>query len=286
MNIVKHAPTLVAVAVATVIVAGASHAADKGASKTKTGPAPLAQLGAPPIPPDNLQSPEKIELGKILFFDPRLGGDASTGCSTCHEPEQGWAWAEDFSRGYPGTVHWRNSQTIINSAYYPRLFWAGSASSLEKQAKSAAKGGVAGNGEDDIMEARLALIPEYKKRFNDVFGTEWPIVQDAYRAIAAYERTLVQRDTPVDKYLGGDKAALSDEQVRGKALFEGKAGCINCHNGAMTTDFDFHNIGVNLRNSLRGRVFLRQGLREPDTETEEAVVDSMLLPVKGQGIGK
>jgi len=245
MKIVKNAPTLVAAAVATVIVAGTAHAADKGASKTSmAAPAPLAPLGAPPEPSDNKTTPAKAELGKILFFDPRIGGDASTGCSTCHEPEQGWAWAEDFSRGYPGTVHWRNSQTIINSAYYPRLFWAGSASSLEKQARSAARGGVAGNGEADIMEARLALIPEYKKRFKEVFGTEWPIIKDVWRAIAAYERTLVQRDTPVDKYLQGDKAALSEEQVRGKAVFEGKGGCISCHNGQMATDFDFHNIGI------------------------------------------
>ncbi len=213
-------------------------------AEVTSGPPPLAPLGPPPIPLDNKQSPEKIELGKLLFFDVRLGGDASTGCSTCHEPTQGWAWAEDFSRGYPGTVHWRNSQTIINSAYYPRLFWAGSSSSLENQARAAARGGVAGNGENDIMEARLALIPEYVTRFRDVFGTEWPLIRDAWRAISAYERTLVQRDTPLDKYLQGDKSALTEQQVRGKKLYEGKAGCIQCHNGAMATDFSYYNIGV------------------------------------------
>ncbi|MEA3273745.1 MAG: cytochrome c peroxidase [Pseudomonadota bacterium] len=208
------------------------------------GPPPLAPLGEAPIPPDNKQSPEKIELGKILFFDPRIGGDASTGCSTCHEPDQGWAWAEDFSRGYPGTVHWRNSQTIVNSGYYGRNFWAGSVPSLEKQAPSAAKGGVAGNGENDIMEARLALIPDYVTRFREVWGTEWPLIDDAWKSIAAFERTIVQRDTPLDKYLQGDESALSDEQKRGMELFNGKAGCIQCHNGALATDQDYHNIGV------------------------------------------
>lgn len=256
MRKMKQAPTLVAAAVATVLIAGCQAQAMKQesaampakdmamASKTMAGPAPLAPLGPPPIPADNMQSPEKIELGKILFFDPRIGGDASTGCSTCHEPDQGWAWAEDFSRGYPGTVHWRNSQTIINSAYFPRQFWAGSASSNEKQAKSAAKGGVAGNGEDDLMEARLAVIPEYRQRFKDVFGTEWPLIQDVWRAISSFERTLVQRDTPLDKYLLGDKSALNEEELRGKALFEGKAGCISCHNGAITSDQSYHNIGI------------------------------------------
>ena len=134
MSVNKITPTLVAAAVATVLAAGVAQAADKGdaAGSAKAAPPALAPLGEAPIPPDNKTTPEKVELGKILFFDPRVGGDASTGCSTCHEPEQGWAWAEDFSRGYPGTVHWRNSQSIINSAYFPRQFWAGSASSNEK----------------------------------------------------------------------------------------------------------------------------------------------------------
>ncbi len=257
MKKMKFAPTMVAAAVATVLVTACNTQAPKdqagmssgdkamaASAMKQSGPPPLAPLGPPPIPPDNLQTPEKIELGKLLFFDPRIGGDASTGCSTCHEPEQGWAWAEDFSRGYPGTVHWRNSQTVVNSAYFPRQFWAGSASSNESQARSAAKGGVAGNGEDDIMEARLALIPEYRKRFKQVFGTDYPLIFDVWRAISAFERTLVQRDTPLDKYLLGDKTALTEEQLRGKALFEGKAGCIQCHNGALTSDQNYYNIGV------------------------------------------
>jgi len=235
-------PVLLSAAVAAVV--GLSAPTANTALAAEAAPPPLAPLGEIPVPPDNLQTPEKIELGRILFFDPRLGGDASTGCSTCHEPEQGWAWAEDLSRGYPGTVHWRNSQTIINSGYYARNFWAGSVPSLEKQAPSAAKGGVAGNGENDIMEARLALIPDYVKRFREVWGTDWPLIGDAWKSIAAFERTLVQRDTPLDKFLGGDEGALSDQQKRGMALYNGKAGCIQCHNGPLASDQDYHNVGV------------------------------------------
>ncbi len=215
------------------------------ANASSTGNAPLAPLPAnPPIPADNKQTDAKVELGKLLFFDPRLGGDASISCASCHDPSQGWAWAEDFSRGYPGTVHWRNSQSIMNSGYYPGSFWANSVPSLEAQAPSAAKGGVAGNGENDIMTARLALIPEYKKRFNEVFGDDSPRIKNAWRAIASFERTINQHDTPIDKYLNGNKGALSEEQVRGKALFEGKAGCIQCHNGALASNMEFYNIGV------------------------------------------
>lgn len=204
----------------------------------------LAPLGEVPVPADNPQTPEKIELGKMLFFDGRLSGDTSMPCSACHIQTQGWGFPDDLSMGYPGTVHWRNSQTIINSAYYNKLFWAGSAMSLEKQAPAAAKGAVAGNGEDDIMEARLALIPDYVERFRQVFGDKSPKIHNAWRAIAAFERTLVQRDTPVDRYLLGDKTALTESQIRGKQLFETKAQCIACHNGSLASDQAFYNIGV------------------------------------------
>ena len=205
---------------------------------------PIAALGPPSSPPDNPTTPEKVELGKLLFFDTRISGDASVACSTCHEPDQGWAFSNDLSRGYPGTIHWRNSQTVINSAYYKKLFWAGSAKSLEKQAKSAATGGVAGNGESDMMEARLAFIPEYRTRFRKVFGDEWPLIKNVWRAVSAFERTLVQTDTPFDKYMRGDKGALTAEQQRGMALFKGKGNCIECHNGALFTDEKYYNLGL------------------------------------------
>jgi len=206
--------------------------------------APLEALGPPPIPPDNPQTPEKIELGKLLFFDAKLGGDGSAPCVACHLPDQGWDFPEKVSMGYAGTVHWRNSQTIVNSAYYGKLFWAGSSKSLEGQARSAARGAVAGNGEDDLMEAKLAFVPEYRQRFKDVFGDEWPKVRNAYRAIAAFERTLVQTDTPFDNYMRGDEDALSAQQKRGLDLFRGKAGCMECHNGPLLTDEKYYNLGV------------------------------------------
>jgi cytochrome c peroxidase len=205
---------------------------------------PLAALGPVPVPADNLMTPEKVALGKLLFFDGRLGGDTSTACVACHLPSTGWDFPAEISLGYPGTVHWRNSQTIVNSAYYGKLFWAGSSKSLEAQARSAARGAVAGNGEDDMMEARLAIIPEYRERFRSVFGDEWPLIGNAWNAIAAFERILVQRDTPLDRYLLGDETALNEKQVRGKALFEGKAGCLLCHNGSLASDEAYYNTGV------------------------------------------
>lgn len=205
---------------------------------------PLAALGPPPIPADNPQSAAKVELGKMLFFDTRLGGDASVSCATCHDPTQGWGFNDPISRGYPGTIHWRNSQTVVNTAYLGKLFWTGSAKSLEAQAPAAAKGAPSGNGENDMMEARLAFIPEYRKRFNDVFGDNWPKIDNAWKAIAAFERTLIHNNTPFDKFMRGDKNALSAEQKRGLKLFQGKGNCIACHNGPLLTNQRFYNLGV------------------------------------------
>lgn len=225
-------------------LAGASVLAIATGAIAADRPVELAPLGDPPIPADNPQTPEKIELGKLLFFDPRLSGNGAMPCSACHLPDAGWDFPDKISLGYPGTVHWRNSQTVINSAYYGNLFWAGSSKSLEAQAKSAASGAVAGNGEADMMEARLAFIPEYRERFKDVFGTEYPRLSHAWMAIAAFERTLVQTDTPFDNYMRGDDAALDDAQKRGLELFTSKAGCSECHNGALLSNQKYYNIGV------------------------------------------
>lgn len=206
---------------------------------------PLAPIGPVPVPPDNPITPEKVELGKLLYFDPKLSGDMSLSCASCHEPDQGWAFADSICRGYPGAVHWRNCQTTVNSAYYGKLFWQGSSKSVEAQARGAAKGGVAGNGEDDVMEERLRQTPAYRKMFRLVFGDTEPLLMNAWRAIGTFERgALSQTDTPLDRYLKGDKKALSAEAIKGMELFNGKANCIECHNGALLTDEKYYNVGV------------------------------------------
>lgn len=216
------------------------------APKAPTAFPPLGPLPPVPVPADNPMSPEKVELGKLLFFDSRLGGDASSPCVACHQPHLGWGDGGEISRGYPGTVHWRNSQTVLNAAYYNKLFWEGNVTSLEAQAPAAAEGNVAGNGDRAMMEMRLRFIPEYVERFRKVFGAEWPRMTHAYMAIAAFERTLVSdpAKVPFDRYMNGDKQALSEAQVRGMALYNGKAGCIQCHNGPLASDQRFHALGL------------------------------------------
>jgi cytochrome c peroxidase len=207
--------------------------------------APLTPLPPVPEPPDNKITEAKVKLGQLLFFDPKLTGDASLSCADCHNPKQGFGTDEPICRGYPGGVHWRNCHTVVNAGYLGKLFWQGNARSLERQAKTAATGGISGNGELDVMEQRLRQTPAYVEMFREAFGTERPILNDAWHAIASFERArLSQHDTPLDRYLAGDRSALSEQAAAGLELFTGKANCIECHNGPVLSDEKYYSLGV------------------------------------------
>ena len=215
-----------------------------GADLSKNFPA-LAALPEVPVPRDNPVTPEKVALGKLLFFDNRLSGDAGTSCASCHDPRLGWGDGQAVSRGYAGTQHWRNSQTTINTGYLTKLFWAGEVPSLEAQAKSAITGNLAGNGDTVMIEERLAQMPEYVRRFREAFGVDHASFDLVLKAIASFERAeMTVRDTAFDRFLSGDNDALSDDAKRGLALFKGKAGCIQCHNGALLSDESYHFLDV------------------------------------------
>lgn len=207
-------------------------------------PPPPAPLPPPKGPPDNPITPSKRELGRLLFFDARMSGDGSLSCASCHPPGTGWGAPGPLSFGYPGTVHWRNASTVLNVAYYSKLNWDGAAKSIEAQNAGAWKGAVAGNLDEVMAEERLAQIPEYVKRFREVFGTTNPRFEDALRAVATYQRTLVSRNVPADAYFAGDEDAISEEAHRGLELFQGKADCIACHNGPLLSDQRFYALGV------------------------------------------
>lgn len=202
---------------------------------------PLGPLPEVPVPADNPITQAKVDLGRLLFFDNRLSGDAGTSCASCHDPRLGWGDGQAISRGYAGTQHWRNSQTTVNSAFFTKLFWAGEVPSLEAQAESAITGNLAGNGDTVMIEERLSQIPEYVDRFQEAFGTSQPSFDLVLKAIASFERAeMISRDSPFDEYLAGDKEALSDDAKKGLALFQGKARCVACHNGPLMSDEDYH----------------------------------------------
>ena len=204
----------------------------------------LAALPPMPIPEDNPMTEANIALGKHLFFDARLSGDGSIGCVDCHDPKAGWGDGADLSRGYPGTMHWRNSQTVVNSGYLTEgWFWTSSAATMEDQAHSAIAGALAGNLKKILAEERMKQIPEYVRLFREVWDAA-PNYDQALASIAAYERTIVSDDSPFDRYMRGETDALSEAALRGKALFEGKANCIACHEGPLLTDQAHYNLGT------------------------------------------
>ncbi len=217
----------------------------------------------PPLPmdvqKDNVGTPDKVKLGALLFFDTRLSGDASTACVKCHAPSMGWGESGDMSVGYPGNQHFRNSHTAMNTGYMNKLFWEGRTLSLEAQAGAAGFGGSAGNVQRDMAQARLMQVPEYRKMFKEIFGTE-PHWEAISRAIASFQRFGLKTDpknVPFDRYMMGDDKALTEQQIRGMNLFAGKARCILCHNGPMFTDQDHHMTGV-----PRPEAYLSDALRQ------------------------
>jgi cytochrome c peroxidase len=205
--------------------------------------ADIGPLPAVTVPADNPMTPEKVELGRLLFFDRRLSGDGSLACVSCHLPQHGWTTDTPQSPAYPTNQERRNSPTLIGVAYTQPLIWDGRAPNLEKQALGPIRNPLHMNQNVDLLVQKLNGIPGYVQRFRKVFGTA-VTPEGIAKALASFERTIVSRDAPFDRYMEGDESAMSEAAVRGMRLFRGKAGCVACHNGPNFSDNGFHNLGV------------------------------------------
>jgi cytochrome c peroxidase len=203
----------------------------------------LEPFTAVPVPEQNPQTPEKIELGKKLFFDRRLSGDGTMSCATCHDPEQAYTDGLDISLSYPTTRNWRNSPTLMNVAFQKYLFHDGRAQTLEDQALFPMMSAFEMNRNLDFVEEVIRSVPEYVDAFQKVFGGEVTRERMAM-AIAAFERTLVSRNTPLDRHLKGDKKALSDDAKKGLVIFMRKGKCSGCHFGVSLSDDKFYALNV------------------------------------------
>ena len=201
-----------------------------------------------PVPADNPQSRAKVKLGHMLAFDTRLSKNNSISCAGCHLPFAGGGGHTPRAFGQGGELG-RWAPSWINAAYYTSLFWDGRAASLEEQtgALPGHMGPISAPGEMggdvDAIVKKLNAIPGYKQAFKAAFG-EGATRQNIAKAIAAYERTLIARNAPFQRYVNGDKSALSPAAKRGFELFRGKAECVACHTPPLLTDNAFHNIGV------------------------------------------
>ncbi|MGD0884995.1 MAG: cytochrome c peroxidase [Thermodesulfovibrionales bacterium] len=196
-----------------------------------------------PVPEKNVQTPAKIELGKKLFFDRRLSGDGTMSCATCHDPEQAFSDGLDISLSYPTTKNWRNSPTLINVAFQKHLFHDGRAETLEEQALFPMMSAFEMNKNLDYLEEQIRVVPEYAEAFKKVFGGEVTRERIAM-AIAAFERTLVSVNSPLDRFLKGDTKALSDDAKKGMEVFTGKGKCAECHYGVNLSDNKFYALNV------------------------------------------
>ncbi|MBM3219661.1 MAG: cytochrome-c peroxidase [Candidatus Rokubacteria bacterium] len=191
------------------------------------------------VPADNPLTPEKIALGKQLFWDKRWSRNGTIACVSCHDPAHGWADARTVSLRFDGTPTPRHSPTLVNRLFSDTQQWAGTRTSLEDQAMKAS------DQTPELLVKNLGPIEGYRVQFQKVFGTG-VTPEGVAKAMAAYERTILSGNSPYDRFRAGDEKALSPAARRGLTLFEGKARCVTCHAGFNFTDETYHNIGVGM----------------------------------------
>ena len=211
-------------------------------------------LGLPDlkVPADNVQTVEKIQLGKRLFNDKRLSADGTISCASCHQQHKGFSDGLTFAKGISGQIGVRNSPTIFNAAFYKTFFVDGRKSSLEEQALAPFTNSIEhGLKDNQTLVSIVSGLPDYQAAFKEVFkiNPEQITAEDIGKAIASFERTLVKGNSVFDRYyFGRDKSQLSDSAARGLRIFRRKGNCANCHeiswNNALFTDNRFYNIGI------------------------------------------
>ncbi len=210
----------------------------------------------PIIPEDNPLTQGKVDLGKKLFFDKRLSVDDTVSCATCHNPEKGFADGKSIAVGIQDRTGTRNSPTVLNAAFFDMQFWDGRAITLEEQAKQPIiNPKEMGMPSHNALVEKISNIPDYKASFKAVFGADQITIDHIAGAIASFERTLITFNAPFDRFIAGEKGAMSESAQRGWQLFLGKARCITCHEFNRSypffTDNKFHNIGV----AMKGKDF-------------------------------
>jgi len=185
-----------------------------------------------PEPVGNPTTAAKVELGKMLYFDPRFSSTGSVSCFSCHNVMEGGDDHMPVSIGVHGQKGGRNAPTVWNAAFHSAQFWDGRAATLEDQAKGPPVNPIEMGMQDlDAVIDRVRAIPGYRPYFEAAFGPGDVVTMDnAARAIAAYERTLITPNSPYDRYVKGEKDALNTQQVRGMEVFAA-TGCMSCHSG-------------------------------------------------------
>jgi cytochrome c peroxidase len=248
----------------------------------------------------NELTPDRIALGRKLYFDTHLSKDGTLACATCHDVSRGFTDHRSVSEGIGDHLGKRSAPTTMNAALLQTQFWDGRAPSLEEQAKLPILNPIE-MGHPDAASAMAAINtdPAYQGLFQKAYGRA-PNYEDLGRAIASFERTLIFLDAPFDRFAGGDSKALSPAAQRGLELFNGKARCVSCHminsSNPLGTDNLFHNIGVSARRqnfeALAGQALaaLKDGsnteaLDKLAIETDMSELGRFLVTKKREDIG-
>jgi cytochrome c peroxidase len=226
----------------SVCLAG-THAASSKVYDRSAAKAGFQRPAQVPFPAHNPYTPERAELGKALFFDPRLSGSNAISCASCHNPAFSWGDALPKGIGHGSKPVGRRTPTILNTAFAELLFWDGRAESLEEQAL----GPISAPGEMNLPQDQLVEKIRsigYEKQFAAAYPGEAISLQTIAKAIATFERTVISDTAPFDEWIAGRENAISESAKRGFDLFNTKAACVQCHSGWNFTDNGFHDIGI------------------------------------------
>lgn len=225
---------------------GVSYAAELPPRESYQRPADI------PAPPSNPLTIEKAALGKTLFFDPRLSRDGDMSCATCHSPNLRWSDGRILPLKADDVTNARRTPTVLNSAWLHVLMWDGRAATLESQALLPITTAHEMNFEMPLLLDRLKGIAGYQPLFTQAYGDAEITQKRVTQALASFQRTLISKTAPFDRWIAGDEKAISENAKRGFALFEGKANCVSCHQSWRFTLDDFHDIGLESPDPGRG----------------------------------
>ncbi len=208
---------------------------------TRPPEASLEPFAEPPVTHDD----GRVLLGKYLYFDPRLSANTSTSCATCHIPDLTYTDGKALSDGYPSTLYFRNTPTVLNTVFMDRLYWDGrmDGEDMPTLVRDHLTEAHFMNTDGRLMVERIKQVPEYVQLFDDAYGSG-PSFGRVLGAVSAYVQSLNTTPSPYDRFLSGESEALSADARAGLALFEGKAGCAACHSGPMLSDGGFYALGV------------------------------------------
>jgi cytochrome c peroxidase len=233
------------------------------ATASAQSPAELAAMKAEYRRPAALPVANRAlaDLGRLLFWDPRVSASGTMACASCHLPDRGWSVAEAKSRNDSGKLTSRKSQPLVGVGHVPGgtpFGWDGRNPTLEAQAKNSVATGAMSARETgnpvklEVIEQRIRDIPEYVERFKVALPGAGIAIDTIAQAIAAYERTMEPGPAPFDRWVEGDESAIPDAAKRGFVLFNRKTTCFACHSGWRFTDDKFHDVGVSKTDRGRG----------------------------------